>query len=150
MISALDDEVSGWAEALLTGTTVTLEAPTDDGAGEGLSIYLFDLRPAPAKRSGAAPTLAFRARYLVTAWADSPGASHAILSRALEGAMAQERFEVELDSGPRPPWAAFGCRPRPYFHMSALASRRASTSAVVRRVEHPLRVVLEPLDGSEE
>lgn len=150
MIVGVDEEIENWVASLLSeGDLVVLDGPRDDRPGRGLSIYLFDLRSARPLNGVAPRPLAFRARYLVTAWSKEPKEAHGLLSRVLESALDESSYEVELEVDHPPPWTAFGCRPRPYFFLSALASR-SRPARPVRAVEHPLRVVLEPFTNQKD
>lgn len=142
MIERIDRRLAEWAAAVLEGPRIELSPPGEGGDGSGISLYLMDLRHAPAARGGERPPRQVVLRYLVTAWADEPTEAHRLLGELAFAAMEAD-LEVELDPLPLELWRAFGVLPRPAFVLR-MPLRRERPKPAVPRVRQPLVLRAEP------
>lgn len=138
MIGALDDRVVGWIQEVVPrGVTVTLDTPSDDAKGEGVSLVLLGFEEVKPLRGPKRPPVAFKGRYLVTTWAKDVRRAHEIFSIVLESALDHDDVEIDYAPIALDQWTAFSCRPRPAIAVSVLATKE--------RVEHPAKLVRSPL-----
>lgn len=142
MIVELDDQIVAWVQEVVRGdVAVTLDAPSDDLAGEGVSLALLGFDEQKPMRGPNRPPVAFRGRYLVTTWAEQTRRAHELLSQVLEAALDHEDTTIDYDPIALDQWSAFGCRPRPAFSLSLLATK-ARAIHPAKLVRTPLRVAL--------
>jgi hypothetical protein len=134
----MDREIREWASATLAGARVTHAPPgaCEDG-GSGVSLYLLEIRPAPAARGAERPPHQLALRYLVTAWAAEPEEAHRLLGELVFAAMDRPGADVILEPPPPEVWAAFGVPPRPSFLLE-VPLRRARPEREIKRVTGPL------------
>lgn len=146
MLTEIDQQLQSWAQASLTGRAaeVTLDAPRPDRSGQGVSLYLIELAPAPPARGIRPPPHQLLARYLVTTWADQPGPAHDLLETLLFAAWDRPDYTVELAPLPPAAWVALGVPPRPAFMVGVLV-QRARGEPPAPRVRQPLEVETAPL-----
>jgi hypothetical protein len=115
MIDQVDGRLQDWIGTVLTGTTVSLAAPTGTETGRGIGLYLMELIRTPPPRGDRRPPLQITLRYIVTAWAEQSEEAHRILGELVFAAMEHMEFEVERDPVPVALWTALGVAPRPSF-----------------------------------
>ncbi|NIM94254.1 MAG: DUF4255 domain-containing protein [Anaerolineales bacterium] len=118
MVDRVDERIREWAESELDGIEVSLDPPDPSRDGPGISIYLFQLVPAPPARGTKRPPLQINLRYLVTTYSETRGDAHRMLGELAFAAMANPEFEVELDPLGPDVWLAFGINPLPSFILS--------------------------------
>jgi hypothetical protein len=140
LMEELTHRMMAWAAEVVAPLPVTL-APPQDGA-DGLSVYLLDVRPAPAPRT-ARPPLRVEVRYLLTPPVVPPEAPPAELDRLVFALLTQNEFEPEPTAPPVELWVAFGLTPRPAVLVRGMATRErvVPDRPVVRE---PLAVDLRP------
>jgi hypothetical protein len=144
MIQEIDKQLQSWATALLPDAEVSLRAPQADPTGRGVSLYLYQLAPAPPGRGVKPPPLQMLARYVVTTWAESAEEAHAMLATLAFGAMADATYTVDLAAWTPESWANFGLSPRPAFVLAILLVQDRR-QPVVPRVRRPLEVATAPV-----
>jgi hypothetical protein len=138
VIDGMDREIREWASAALGGARVT-HAPPGTDAGAAVSLYLLEMRPAPAARGAERPPQQIALRYLVTAVAAEPEEAHRVLGELVFAAMDRPGVDVILEPPPPEVWAAFGVPPQPSFLLE-VPLRRARPEREVQRVTGPLVV----------
>jgi len=146
VIDAVDEQLRSWAGAVLGDASFSLDPPKPSPEGRGASFYLLELGPAPPPRNTGRAPLQLALRYLVTTWAETPAAAHALLGELAFAAM--EVPDALVDLAPLPPalWAALGVPPRPAFILQLpLRKERPEPRAPFVRV--PLVVEDAPLVG---
>jgi hypothetical protein len=125
VIEAVDGKVVAWVQGAVAPTPVTLAAPSDDNATEGIRVYLMELVRKPSVRSGPAkPPLEISLRYLVTSHAREVTEAHRRLWDLMVRAVAKSEegdWEVEPDPIPLEAWQAFGVAPCPSFVLTVPA-----------------------------
>ncbi len=137
MIDDTDKHLKDWVTSVLGATEVSLTPPAPAPTGQGVSLYLMALAPAPPARSTRRAPLQVMLRYLVTTWAEDPEAAHRLLSELVFAALGDPEFEVDLDPLPASTWEAFGTAIRPAFVLNIPLR--------VEQPEPPYKPVLVPL-----
>jgi hypothetical protein len=144
VIDAVDKRLETWATAILGDDLFTLEPPKAGRDGRGASFYLLELAPAPPPRSNRRAPLQVSLHYLVTTWAETPAAAHALLGKLVFAAMEEADFEVTLTSPPPEAWVGWGTPPQPSFVLQ-VPLRKARPEPTPPRVREPLVVQAAPL-----
>ena len=144
MIDQTDRRLQEWVQTTLGLDAVSLEPPHDGQDGRGISLFLIELREAPAPRGTTRPPLQLALRYLITAWAPEPAESHRLLGELVLAAMEQPDFQVELEPSPPALWTALGVTPRPAFFLR-IPLRLERPEPPVHRVRVPLVVRAAPM-----
>lgn len=140
MIVEVDARLTSWAQALVgDGVGVSLAAPTDDGNGSRVDLYLMDLLNRRTTGNGRPPPHRVLLRYLVTVHAEDDTAAHDLLATLLFSALEIPDFEVEMETPPLALWTALGVRPRPAFVLR-LPVTKVRSRREVQPVTRPLRV----------
>lgn len=147
-----------WVRTVDPSAQFTLDPPVGERSGRGVSAYLLEVAPRPPSRGAVRPPLQLWLRYLVTTWADDPGAAHALLLDLAFAAMDQPDLEVLTEPVSPATWTALGAIAQPSFVLRA-SVRRDRVEAPTKPVLLPLRieaasrmtvsgVVLDPRDGA--
>jgi uncharacterized protein DUF4255 len=149
LIESTDRHLTQWIATVLEGTDVSLAAPSDSAPGQGISLYLMELRNAPASRGAKTPPLQISLGYLVTAWSPDPEEAHRLLGTLVFAAL--DNSELEVDLAPPSPglWSAFGVVPRPSFLLH-VPLRQARPEIKAKPVLQPLvlqKAGIRRLDG---
>ncbi|HXJ93697.1 MAG TPA: Pvc16 family protein [Terriglobia bacterium] len=149
MIDEVDRRLTEWANGVLEGVDVHLDAPKRTEQGRGIGLYLMELAPLPPPSTNRLPPLQVALRYLVTSWSDDPEEAHRLLGELVFAAMRNSEFQVELGPVPADVWAAFGVPPRPSFVLRVpLQQRRPEPKAKLVRTAPMLKTsVVSSLHG---
>ncbi len=144
MIHEVDERLRDWVKSLDKVLEVSLGPPTDDATGEGVSLYLLDLRNIQPARTGPRPPQQIVLRYLVTVWGEQPEDAHRILGDLVFSAMNAPEFEIESEPIDPQLWSALGVAPRPAFVMRVplRKERPAKAAPLVREF---MTVDVEPI-----
>lgn len=141
MIDTVDKRLEAWATAVLGDSLFTLEPPQAGRDGRGASFYLLALAPAPPPRGNHRTPLQVSLHYLVTTWAESPKAAHALLGNLVFAAMEEPDFEVK--AAPEI-WTGWSKAPQPAFILQ-VPLRKPRLEPTAPRVREPLVVQTAPL-----
>lgn len=139
MIDEADRRLREWVRAVDESAEVTLEAPTDQPEGRGVSLYLLGIGERPPARGAERPPLQVWLRYLVTTWAPDRRDAQGLLLELAFAAMEDEAMQLDLEPLPADLWAALGARPQPSF-LLRLPLRRERPVEAAPPVLWPLRV----------
>jgi hypothetical protein len=143
MIDQIDQQLQTWIQETLR-VPATLSDPIPPPKKPAIVFSLIELSERPALRSLHRPPLQITLHYLITAWDDSPIASHRLLGELIFAALEHPTYEVALDPLPTALWTAFGATPRPAFILRVPLRRdRPEPAAPLVRV--PLNSQLVPL-----
>jgi hypothetical protein len=116
VIEQADARLVEWAGKVVdSSAVVSLGRPGDANKGSGVSLFLMELVSQPPMRGDRRAPLQLGLRYLVTTWADDPGAEHRLLGELVAAAMQEDGFEVELTPLSADAWASLGGGQRPSF-----------------------------------
>ncbi len=115
MADQFDERLKSWIASEIEGAEVSLATPAKERPGRGVGLYLLELVPLPAPRTGKRPPLQLSLRYLVTAWSEKPEDAHEILAQLMFAAMDNKDFQVDLEPIPLTAWTAMGVPPQPSF-----------------------------------
>ena len=145
MIDQVDRRLEEWVVQTLGVPTCTLDPPTDDRPGQGVSLFLLELVERPVLRGGTGrPPLQLALRYLVTTWAEGPEEAHRLLGELAFAAMAMDGFAVDLEPVPTAIWTALEVKPRPSFILR-VPLRKDMPEPTAKLVRQPLVVRPTPL-----
>jgi hypothetical protein len=115
MSDSVDSLIKEWATSVHPGISLSLEAPTVQKSGRGVSVYLMEVLHTPTHLTARPSPLELSLRYLVTSWGETPEEAHQLLSDLAFSALANRDFQVDLDAVPAAIWTAFGLPPLPSF-----------------------------------
>jgi Carboxypeptidase regulatory-like domain/Pvc16 N-terminal domain len=136
LIEQATGRLQSWIEASLGSTAIVLRPPASEQEGEGVSLYLFELRPEPVARSTKLNRVEVSLRYLITAWGDSSKA-HEFLDKLLVALTDHSDFQIEREPVPLEFWNALKVRPQP-----ALVVRCKSSYDIPQRPPKLVRKVV--------
>jgi hypothetical protein len=151
VIDQVDLRLQNWVSTVTGGMLPSLTPPSDaqPQTDSGVSLYLFELSPAPvspASNGVRRLPLQMVLNYLVTTWAKEPGEAHRLLSQLAFAAMEVPDFEVKLDPIPVVAWTAFAALPRPSFILR-VPLRLERPEPPIKLVRKPIKVNATPLES---
>ncbi|MBU8895441.1 carboxypeptidase regulatory-like domain-containing protein [Corallococcus sp. H22C18031201] len=143
MIDEVDQRLKAWVGRIALDAPVHLGVPDREALERGVCLYLLELAPAPAARTGRRAPLQFSVCYLVTAGAASPEAAHRLLGELVFAAMQESEFEVDLAPVAAAVWAGLRVPPRPGFRLR-IPVRKERQETAPRRAGFPVVVASAP------
>lgn len=115
MAFELDERLKDWVGGVVPGAELSLAPPSAKNTGQGVGLYLLEVRQSPPPSTTKRVPLQIALRYLVTTWSEEPEGAHQMVVELMFSAMENKDFEVELEPIPLTLWSLFGTPPLPSF-----------------------------------
>ncbi len=143
-IEQADQRLKEWI-AENSGTACSLGAPSARAEGEGVSLYLVDIRDSSYLAAANQLPLQLTLRYLVTTWAASPEAAHQLLDTVINRALNEPQLESEFQPIPPELWMGLQVSPQPAFFLRVVLRPERARPKEAPLVRKPLVLELEPV-----